>query len=371
MSYSGWKRLQDYAVDLLRGMVEVPSPTGREQELAALIRDEMDESGFITRLDDVGNVHGIIKGGHPRVLLCGHMDTVPGQIPVKLKDGILYGRGSVDAKGPLAAIIVATSQLLREGYKGGLHIVGAVDEEGRGRGVKHILEEGVNTDYAIFGEPTNVNTITIGYRGSLLLNIRVETETGHSSAPWLFDNAIEKAMELWYQIKNRYVCEGNVESRFHSTSACLERIRGGGSGSVVPPNCDIQIGIRIPPSIKVDEMIEEVSRTIMDFKSQNTDIEINKDILDSTEAYIADSRSSLVRSLSQAIWIVRRERVKLIYKTGTGDMNNFGNRIDIPVVTYGPGDPHLDHTPKEHINIDDYLASIKVIKQTLLNLAKK
>lgn len=351
-------------------MVEVPSPTGREEEIASLLGDEMNELGFTTSLDGVGNVHGVAGGKSPKVLLCGHMDTVPGLIPVSLKDGVLHGRGTVDAKGPLAAMIVAATQLLREGYTGGLHIVGAVDEEGQGRGVKQLIKNGTDSDYAIFGEPTNVNTITTGYRGSLLLNIGVETDTGHSSAPWLFNNSIEKAMDLWYRIKDEQMPKGRVESRFHTTSACIERINGGVSGSVVPPKCEIQVGIRIPPSLKVDQMHDSVTKIISQFKAKNPDIKISTETLDSTEAYIADSRSALVRALSQAIWMVRREKVKLIHKTGTGDMNNFGNKIEIPVATYGPGDPHLDHTPNEHINIKDYLESIKVIKQALLNTKK-
>ncbi|NIU83663.1 MAG: M20/M25/M40 family metallo-hydrolase, partial [Candidatus Thorarchaeota archaeon] len=113
------KRLQEYAVNLLKKMVEIYSPTGEEQGIASFLFDEMQKLGFSVRQDRAGNVIGEHSGTHPRILLCGHMDTVPGLIPVRLDGQALYGRGSVDAKGPLAAFIIAAFQLIKEGYPGG------------------------------------------------------------------------------------------------------------------------------------------------------------------------------------------------------------------------------------------------------------
>ena len=151
----------------------------------------------MVRKDLVGNIIGEYGEGSPRVLLCGHMDTVPPELPVRLEDGVLYGSGAVDAKGPLAALVMAAAGLIEDEYPGSLIVVGAVDEEGKSAGVENLISDGVEADYAIFGEPTNVDTITVGYKGGLLLKIDCETETGHSSAPWLYENSIEKAMELW------------------------------------------------------------------------------------------------------------------------------------------------------------------------------
>ena len=88
--------MKDYAVDLLTRMVETYSPTGREEPLASLLVEEMKGLGFEVERDAVGNVIGTFEGGRPKVLLCGHMDTVPPQLPVKKEDGILYGRGTVE-----------------------------------------------------------------------------------------------------------------------------------------------------------------------------------------------------------------------------------------------------------------------------------
>jgi len=360
--------LQDYAADLLLRMVRTYSPSGAEERMADLLSGEMKGLGFEVERDAVGNVIGRLEGGRPRVLLCGHMDTVPGAIPVKVEDGVLYGRGAVDAKGPLAAMVVAASQLAREGYGGSILLVGAVDEEGKGRGVKHLVREGLDVDYAIFGEPTDVETITVGYKGSLHLKITCETETGHSSAPWLFENAVEKAIEIWSLLKDLRMPQERLGSRFHSLSSCLRRIEGGGGGSIVPSQCEMHIDMRIPPSLTVDHLHAEVRGLIEGYRAENPAVEVKLEVEDSTEPYLSDRRSPLVRALSHAIWKVRGTRVKIMNKTGTGDMNVFGPSTGKPTVTYGPGDSHLDHTPNEKIPLSDYLDSITVIKETLKRL---
>ena len=121
-------------------MVETYSPTGGEEPLASLLAEEMKGLGFKVERDTVGNVIGSFEGGRPKVLLCGHMDTVPPELPVKLENGFLYGRGSVDAKAPLASMICAAAQLIEEGYEGGLVVAGVVDEEGRNIGIDHIIK---------------------------------------------------------------------------------------------------------------------------------------------------------------------------------------------------------------------------------------
>ena len=94
-------------------------------------------------------------------------------------------------------MVVAASRLVEEGYEGSLTLAGVVEEEGRNTGIRHLVSEGVNADYAVFGEPTDVATVTVGYRGSFLLMVVCKTETGHSSAPWLYDNAIEKCIYIF------------------------------------------------------------------------------------------------------------------------------------------------------------------------------
>ena len=351
-------------------MVERYSPSGEEGEVGEFLVSEMVELGFVVRRDVVGNVIGEHGEGSPKVLLCGHMDTVPPELPVRLEDGVLYGRGTVDAKGPLAALVMAASRLVEEGHPGSLVVVGVVDEEGRNAGVENLIRDGLDADYAIFGEPTNVDTITVGYKGGILLKVDIETETGHSSAPWLYENSIEKAMEIWSLVSSLRLSEEDPESRFHSISYCLRQVRGGGISTVVPSSCQALIGARIPPSLSVDRLSAEILALIDAYREDNPDVKVSTEIIDHTEPYLSDKRSPLVRALSRSIWRNRGAKVGLINKTGTGDMNIFGRATGTPTITYGPGNPHLDHTPHECIGIQDYLDSITVLKGALADLPR-
>ncbi len=365
--------MRDLAVDLLKGLVQRYSPSGKEEEVADFLAVTMSGLGFNVKRDKVGNVIGEYGEEGLRILLCGHMDTVSPNLPVHLNGGCLYGRGTVDAKGPLAALVMAASELIEEGFHARLVVIGVVDEEGKNRGIKKFLESGLMADYAVFGEPTNVDTITIGYKGSFLVKVFCETETGHSSAPWLYENSIEKVLEVWNLIKNIRFPEEDSESRFNSLSFCLRGIKGGEIGSIVPSSCEALIEIRIPPSISVKKLEKAVFNRLSEYKKKSPEVNVDIQILDHTEPYMSDRKSPLVKAFSRSIWKTRGMKVGLINKTGTGDMNIYGRSTGAPTITYGPGNSHLDHTRDEHILIQDYLDSIVVIKEglkELLNIAR-
>jgi LysW-gamma-L-lysine carboxypeptidase len=359
----------DYAVDLLTRMLNIYSPSGNEEQISLFLADEMTKLGFRVHRDQVGNVIGEIGEGSPVVLLCGHMDTVEGEIPIRFEDGKLYGRGSVDAKGPLAAMIVAASNFAEGNFPGKILVVGVVDEEGSGKGIQHFVEEGIQPDFAIFGEPSGLEKVVFGYKGILTVKVTVETPSGHSAAPWLFDNAIEKAMDFWKQINKLHLREEKLKSRFYSITSCLTGIKGGNtSASFIPSYCEILVQLRIPPQLTPEQVFEEVKRKIDRYKATNPKVTVAIEKVDVAKAFEADRRSVIVRALAWGIRKTTLNYASFSRKTGTGDMNVLGNTLKIPVVTYGPGDSRLDHTPNEHIDIQEYLDSIQVLKKTLTKL---
>lgn len=350
--------------------MEIYSPSGREEEISNFLAEEMKSLGFRVQKDGVGNVIGEIGRGRPIILLCGHMDTVPGFIPVNIENDRVYGRGAVDAKASLAAMIVASSTLANSGLSNRVIVAGVVDEEGSSKGIKHLVKKGVTSDYAIFGEPSGVEKMTIGYKGSLSLKITCNTETGHSAAPWLFENAIEKAFEVWELVRKLRLPLEKLDSRFYSVTSCLTKIKGGGATSKVPSKCDIHLDLRIPPQYTSRQVFAEVSEIIKQYQIDNPKVSIKARIKDLTDPFEVDRKSPLVRALSRSIRKLRNEPVTLLRKTGTGDMNVLGRAMKIPVVTYGPGDSRLDHTTNEHINIQDYLDSIQVYRETIIKLSE-
>jgi LysW-gamma-L-lysine carboxypeptidase len=347
-------------------MLKTYSPTGREAPLSQLLVNELQQHGFKTCIDEVGNAIGEYGSGEFTVLLCGHMDTVPGRLPIKKQEGVIYGRGAVDAKAPLAALIVAAS-LLKNEAPFRLIVAGTVEEEGESRGIKHLIDRNVTADYTIFGEPSGIHNINIAYKGSLHLRLKCTTQSGHSSAPWLHHNAVEEAFAIYQQIKKMSLEYKKKESWFYSLTSSLTQIKGGSVFSTIPSRCTLHINMRIPPSTSLSTVIGEVKHIIHAYEEPGK-VTVNMEIVDSCPPYEADKNSLLVRSIAYGIRRVTKNQAVLVRRTGSGDMNLFGSVRKTPIITYGPGDSHLDHTSNEQIAIKEYFDSIQVLYTGLMKL---
>jgi len=362
--------------ELLRRMLEIYSPSGKEGEIAEFLRGQMAELGFgRVWVDSAGNVLGEVGGGPPTVLLCGHMDTVPGRLPVKVENGRLYGRGAVDAKASLAAMTVAASRMAGRAGRGRVLVAGVVEEETESVGVRQLLGDGLEVDWAVFGEPSGVRGITVGYRGRLEVRALCETEPGHAGSPRPFDNAIEKAYGLWTRIRDWASSRRGHPPRsyFYSTSARLTGIRGGEATNVVPARCTLTVDVRLPPAVSCREAVEQLEAIARQYEKENPGLRLSLEFGDRVEPFRAREDSEVVRALRGAIEETVGGPVRLLRKTGTGDMNIFAAETGVPVATYGPGDSQLSHTSREYIEADEYQASIEVYRRAaerLLTLKK-
>jgi LysW-gamma-L-lysine carboxypeptidase len=363
--------MSDQAVQLLTNLLGIYSPSGNEEVISEFLVEVMTKLGFKVRKDGIGNVIGEIGDGKPTILLCGHMDTVAGHIPLRVENGKIYSRGAVDAKGPLAAMVMAAAAVAQEPeFDAKIVVASVVEEEATSRGVKHLIKDDISADYAIFGEPSGVGNITIGYKGNLHIKVTCKTETGHSSTPWLYENALEKGYEIWQQIKDSLPPVEQQKSPFYAVTACLTKISGGAANSVIPFESEIHVDLRVPPQFTATQVFNNAKKVIDQYKADNPQVKVRVAIEDSNEAFEVDKSSPLVKALSSSIRKVRGKPAMLLRKTGTGDMNILGRAMNAPIVTYGPGDSHLDHTKDEHIVINEYLDGIKVYKETLLKLTE-
>jgi [amino group carrier protein]-lysine/ornithine hydrolase len=359
-----------YAVELLKKSLEQYTPSRSEASLANMIKDKcVNELGFEqVNIDNVGNVIATKGNGEPRILLCGHMDTVPGQIPVRIEDGFVYGRGASDAKGPLIAMLLAASEFPKQ--RGTIIFAGVVDEEGNATGVKQLVKSGLSADYAIFGEPSGIDNITIAYKGRLEIRLTCDVRTSaHASAPWLAKNSIEEIYDFWNAVKCEIDRVQIKNNRTDSISCSLTEISGGSSHNVTPQKCKITIDIRIPTFTRCEEVLSILDKVIFNVASTKG-VRATYRIEDKTEPFEADYASPLVRALSLSILDVRRKRPILLRKTGTGDMNILGNAFNIPVITFGPGDPHSSHTSNERASIKEYVSSIDVFNRALFHMSR-
>jgi LysW-gamma-L-lysine carboxypeptidase len=328
----------------------------------------MERIGFRVSRDEVGNVIGKVGVGPPSVMLCGHMDTIPGFIPVRIEKGSVYGRGAVDAKTPLATMIVTCAEMIKRRCRGQLLLVAVVDEEGMGKGIRNIIRKGISADYAVFGEPSGVGNLTIAYKGSLHLKLVCETQTGHAAAPWLFENAIENIFQVWKAIASTHFAEEDLQSRFYSTTSCLTRIEGGNGFGKVPSKCILHADVRIPPQITVERFLDKARDCVQRFGSEHPNTNMTIELEDKEEPFETDKSSALVRSFMWAIRRVTSKPAVLVKKSGTGDINTFAAAIKRPMIAYGPGNSHLDHTPDERVSIREYLEAIQVFREALNKL---
>jgi LysW-gamma-L-lysine carboxypeptidase len=366
--------MMDSAVRLLVDSVKVYSPSEEEEKLASMLSGRMKgEFGFRNvHTDRAGNVVGEVGSGPLRLLLCGHMDTVPGEIPVRVDERRVYGRGAVDAKSALCAMIVSASTMMTPGLR--ITVAAVTREEGDSLGVNTLIEEGGNYDCAVFGEPAGANRLTVGYRGRIAVHVVVRSEGGHASSPWAHKSAIDESMVFLQRIAEYEREHTAGDNHYRSVSSCLTLISGGTYSNVVPDVCKMTLDVRVPVGMSCADVRGDIEALAERHRQERGTVDLAVSFDEATEPYESDASSVLVRSFQRSIIKNLSEKPVLIRKTGTGDMNTLAEKMSIPVITYGPGNSVLEHTSRESVEIVDYLKSIRVLRgvfDELLYLSKK
>ncbi|KAA2282750.1 M20/M25/M40 family metallo-hydrolase [Candidatus Nitrosocosmicus agrestis] len=364
-----------FAIELLKNALDIYTPSRSESQLANFLKDICMDLGFEqANIDSVGNMIAVRGSGDPTILLCGHMDTVPGIVPVRLEGDYLYGRGASDAKAPLISMLLAAADIPKQTCT--IVFAGVVDEEGNATGIKNLVKDtALKPHYAIFGEPSGIENITISYKGRLEIRLMCDVEnSAHASAPWLALNAVEELFNVWNYLKESFTSKeigaSDINNRADEVSFSLTEITGGTSHNVTPQKCRMTVDIRIPTKLSCDSVLKVFDRHVIQIQEKSPSLKIKYRVEDKTEPFQANISSPLVRALVLSILESKKKRPLLLRKTGTGDMNILGNVLNIPVVTYGPGDPHSSHTIDEKVYIPDYLTGIEVYKNALLHMVR-
>jgi LysW-gamma-L-lysine carboxypeptidase len=228
----------------------------------------------------------------------------------------------------------------------------------------------LGVDYAIFGEPSGIDNITVAYKGRVAVRLTCDVgESAHASAPWLAKNAIEEMFDFWTALKKEIEKSRLSDNRVRQVTCSLTEINGGSSHNVTAQKCRVTLDIRVPTGSTCDSILQMIDSTISRVASAKG-VKATYRVEDKTEPFEADHSSPLVRSLLLAAIDVRKKRPTLLRKTGTGDMNVLGHQFKIPVVTYGPGDPHASHTADERINVEEFVNSIEVYGRALFHLSR-
>lgn len=339
------------AEQLLHDLVAIPSPSREEASASQFLADWMGQHGYDEAFVDVaGNAVGIIGNGEREIVLLGHIDTFPGFPEVRIDGRTLYGRGSVDAKGPLCTFAVAARRAqLSDNVR--VVVIGAVEEEAAtSKGARYAATQ-YTPDLCVIGEPSNWERITLGYKGRLLLDWRWEGGLSHSAGEAL--SPAEIAVNYWLNVK-AYADEFNkdITSLYASLDASVRDINTWQEG--VNGVAEMTVAFRLPPNITPQEIVTQFPPTDGATVSPRG----------GEVAFAGDKNSELSRLFRRAIRD-NEGNPRFLYKTGTADMNVVGPIWDCPIVAYGPGDSSLDHTPHEHIDLDEYLRAISVLTHVL------
>jgi LysW-gamma-L-lysine carboxypeptidase len=345
-------------VALLRDLVSIPSPSGQEDAVAEYLTRQMTALGYRARRDEVGNVIAQLGAldAERNIVLLGHIDTVPGRIIVRQAENRLYGRGAVDAKGPLAAFVLAAARVAPALKGVCLTVIGAVGEEARSPGAHHLARTMEPPECVIIGEPSGWQGITLGYKGALSVGLRWVEPARHGASGQ--PAPAEVAVAVWNQLAAHAASRNEGRTwRFDTLDPTLQAIHTFDDG--LEQGVEMSINLRLPPELDVAALQRQM-------QSWCTGAELTFPYVE--PPFVAQKNTPPVKALLRAIrGAGGRPRFKL--KTGTSDMNVVGPAWGCPIVAYGPGDSALDHTPDEHIEITEFLRAIDVLAHALELLA--
>lgn len=347
--------------ETLTGLVSHYSPSGQEREAVEWLVGRMKSLGFASSfIDGAGNAVGIVGDGPKQVVLLGHIDTVAGEIGVRRvanpPNERLYGRGTVDAKGPLACFVDAVAKVgAREGWQ--FVVIGAVEEERDSEGARFIAGQ-YKPDFAIIGEPSQWDRIALGYKGSAWANITVKRGQAHTASGE--QTASEAAVETWLRIK-AYVESFNTGKQ-KIFDKLLPTLSGMESGSDDFERwARLNVGVRLPADVSPEDWYQSLNEIAGDAIVEPIGFAIS--------AWVCEKNTLLVRTFLKDIRSQGGEP-RFVYKTGTADLNIVAPVWGCPAVVYGPGDSALDHTPEEHILLAEYAKAVSVLSHVLCDLSE-
>lgn len=348
------------ATAFLEAFVRIRSLSFHEHEAAAFLVAAMRDLGMAAHIDGAGNAVGTIGEHGPQVVLLGHIDTVGGDVPVALRDGKLYGRGSVDAKGAFATFVQAAARAHAAGTLAcQVVLVGAVEEEAATSKGAHYIVDRYQPAYCVIGEPSGWQRVTLGYKGRLLVHYTRRQPAAHSAGE--LAAAPEHLVAFWQRIA-AYAADYNApQSRlFAQLTPSLRRVVSDSDG--LYDTVHATIGLRLPEAIAPMSLQETIIALLprSDDDPGTTALRFEG----ACPAFRSERTTPLAAAFNRAIRVAGGQ-TGYLHKTGTADMNVVGPAWQCPIVAYGPGDSRLDHTPDEHLDLAEYHRAIAILGDVL------
>jgi len=366
--------------ELLKALIQAQT-TAETGELSAakIISAEFARWGIESQIDTWdskrANVIARVKSaGHRAALLFAcHQDVVgPGEAAWKHPpfgavecDGKIYGRGTTDMKGGIAAIVTAISRIVSSGtiLQGDIIFVAAAGEETDSAGAIRFLG---NRDWlpelagVVIPEPTDFSIVT-AHRGMLWLEVITRGRSAHGSTPQLGINAITSMRRFLNELEN-YDIPAESHELLGRCSMSVNTIVGGKTLNVVPDKCVSGIDIRTIPGAEHQEIVTDIKRIFEKLKSDNSQFEAEISIVRQVQSLETDRCCDFVRDFCSCM---RTDETRAVGFTTDGP--HFAT-LGAPVVIFGPGKPHLCHKPDEYIEIADLEKAVEYYEKIISHL---
>jgi succinyl-diaminopimelate desuccinylase len=347
--------LTEDPVQLCAAMVDVPSVSGDEKTLAELVEDAFRQQA--PHLEVLRSGNAVLArtqlGRERRVLLAGHLDTVPiaDNLPSKRDGDLLYGCGTSDMKAGdavfahLAATLTAPRHDLTVVFYDCEEVEAARNGLGR---IERDHREWLDADLAVLGEPTN-GAVEAGCQGTLRAEITARGRRAHSARSWLGVNAIHAAGEVLDRLRAYAPREVAIDGCGYREGLQAVRIAGGVAGNVVPDECVVTVNFRFAPDrdlVAAEQHVHEV--------------------FEGLDVAITDRSPGALPGLQApaAQEFLTATGAKATAKYGWTDVARFA-ALGIPAINYGPGDPNLAHTREEHVDVRLIVDTVEVLRRFL------
>jgi acetylornithine deacetylase/succinyl-diaminopimelate desuccinylase-like protein len=372
-------------LEIAKKLVSIPSYVGAntsEKELSAWIE------AYLRKYTDLkiskqkvsNNRNNIVASkGQPKIWFCGHMDTVEpksaDQVIPRVTGNVLYGLGSVDMKGGLAAIL---SSVANNRNINNLGLLFYCDEEYSFKGMKKFIEEfDYKPELAIFAEPTNLGISNV-HRGLIEIDCVVKGKTGHAARPWEGVNAILGCVEAVGKLSDLLEREFS-DDKLGKTTCTLSRIKGGTvvgnskgrltyaqATNSIPDTVEISLDIRpANTGLKSKKIVEVFSGLLKDNKCELKDVAVNADY-----AALLTPRSSLSKVENIVSKTVKNVNYLKSAEMGYGDGQMLFENTKSLVIYFGPGPASACHKSDEYVNIKDLYKTEKVFGEILEFVSK-
>jgi succinyl-diaminopimelate desuccinylase len=328
--------------------------SGDEQRLADLVHEALDGLGHLTVIRDGNNVLARTDAGKDqRVLLAGHLDTVPSadNVPSHREGDFLFGCGTSDMKSGDAVLLHLAATVTDPAYDVTFVLYDNEEVAAEKNGLNRITadhRDWLDADLAILMEPTNGN-VEAGCQGTLRVDVALSGKRAHSARSWLGSNAIHAAAPVLETLSGYRPRDVEIDGCVYREGLQAVRIDGGHAGNVVPDSCVVTVNFRFAPDRSVEQAIAHMGEVFPGYPL--TVIDASPGALPGLTAPAAQHFVAAVGEKPQA-------------KYGWTDVSRFA-ALGIPALNFGPGDPNLAHTREEHVDTRQITRAAELLRSYL------